>query len=157
MSAPQSLEKLIGHWTGTNRLYRPWLNPPDAESESESSATVDEVAMGKFITIEYTWSLDGQPQAGFMLLGRENNNEEVKATWVDSWHMSDKSMVFDGGIDANGVVNVRGSYAAPPGPDWGWRIVIEATSDNSFTIVMYNITPDGEQSLAVESRYTRKS
>jgi hypothetical protein len=155
MSAPQSLEKLIGHWTGTSRLYRPWLDPP--ETESESSAIVDEVAMGKFVTIEYTWALDGQPQAGFMLLGCENNNEEVKATWVDSWHMSDKSMVCEGGIDVNEVINIRGSYPAPPGPDWGWRIVIEATSDNSFIIVMYNITPDGEEMVAVESRYVRQS
>ena len=47
---------LVGDWTGTSRLVRPWLSPPDAESEP--TASVSAVARGKFITIEYTRIVD---------------------------------------------------------------------------------------------------
>jgi hypothetical protein len=50
---------------------------------------------------------------------------------------------------------VRGSYAAAPGPDWGWRTVIETAEDDSLRMVMYNLTPDGQEYLAVEAVYRR--
>jgi hypothetical protein len=53
------------------------------------------------------------------------------------------------------MLSVRGSYAAPPGPDWGWRI--EITPDGrTLRIVMFNIWPDGSrEDLAAEASYTR--
>jgi len=45
----------------------------------------------------------------------------------------------------------RGSYAAPPGPDWGWRTVIEIPDDDSFRMVMYNVSPEGKEELAVNA------
>jgi Protein of unknown function (DUF1579) len=153
MSAPESLKKMAGNWTGTSRLYRPWLSPEASESESESTASVALAARGKFAVIEYTWAVDGEPQAGLMLLGCENGDDEVTCTWIDSWHMSDKSLACGGKVDASGAVSVLGSYAAPPGPDWGWRTVVAPGPDGSFAIIMYNISPEGEEALAFENRY----
>lgn len=155
MSRLQSLEQLVGRWTGTSCLWRPWL--PSPESESASAAVVALAARGKFITIAYTWDLDGEEQEGFILLGREAKGSAVHASWVDSWHMSDKPMTCVGGMDDAGALAVLGSYAAPPGPDWGWRTVIARTGENSFEIVMYNVTPDGQETIAVRSRYERQT
>jgi len=69
--------------------------------------------------------------------------------------MSDKAMVCKGKIDGDGVITLVGSYEAPPGPDWGWRTVIEPVTDDSFKLLMYNITPEGEETIAVENRYSR--
>ena len=55
-----------------------------------------------------------------------------------------------------GSVSIQGSYAAPPGPDWGWRILIEPRQADSFWMVMYNISPEGREALAVEATYARR-
>ena len=153
MPPPQSLERLTGDWTGTSRLWRPWLTPPD--TQSGSTATVAPAVGGKFLTIGYTWIVDGEAQEGLLLLGQRPKEGAVSAIWVDSWHMSDVPMVCSGTVDGAGVVNVLGSYAAPPGPDWRWRTVIDPARDGSFEIVMYNISPDGEETLAFRNRYQR--
>jgi hypothetical protein len=52
-------------------------------------------------------------------------------------------------------LSVAGTYAAPPGPDWGWRITIEPQSPAAFRLRMYNISPAGPSDLAVEAIYAR--
>ncbi len=71
-------------------------------------------------------------------------------------------MLCEGDIQPDGAARVKGSYAAPPGPDWGWRITIKPPinapgSGESFRMTMHNITPDGEEMLAVEAAYTRQA
>ena len=86
----------------------------------------------------------------------ETGADDVEVVWVDSWHTSSKFMLFRGEDDKEGLVAVHGTYSAPPGPDWGWRIVLGADSANEVHILMYNITPDGQEALAVEARYVRE-
>ncbi len=70
-------------------------------------------------------------------------------------HMSDKFMICQGAAEPDGAIVVRGSYAAPPGPDWGWRMVIGPGDGDTFRLIMYNISPDGQEDLAVEASYTK--
>ncbi len=155
MPTAATLDTLVGHWTGTSRLWRPWLAPQ--ESDSKSTASVGLTANGKFVTIEYTWACDGEDHQGFMLLGRESKQNVVNAVWVDSWHMSDKPMTCSGTVsDDTGVITVRGDYAAPPGPDWSWRTVIAPRGDEAFEVVMYNISPEGEETIAFRNSYERE-
>ena len=58
-------------------------------------------------------------------------------------------------VDDQGVTSVLGSNAAPPGPDWGWRIVLSPGEPLKMT--MYNIWPNGKEELAVEAMYARFS
>jgi hypothetical protein len=56
------------------------------------------------------------------------------------------------------TLSVRGSYAAPPGPDWGWRIDVIAGGEK-LRIVMFNVWPQehgGKEDLAVEAVYARE-
>ena len=152
MSVPANLAALAGEWAGPNRL---WLAPDTPVRESETRATVALAAEGKFLTIRYTWADDGAAQSGLLLVGVEADGAAT-AAWVDSWHMQDKMMVCRG-TSRDGAVSVTGSYEAPPGPDWGWRIEILPKADGTFQIVMYNITPDGSAFLAVEATYRRAS
>ena len=62
-------------------------------------------------------------------------------------------MACEGAVEPDGAIAVRGSYAAPPGPDWGWRIVIRPAGKPALHIVMYNVTPGGQEALAVEATY----
>lgn len=42
--------------------------------------------------------------------------------------------------------------AAPPGPDWGWRTRLSA-APGTLSMVMFNVTPDGHEELAVDAQY----
>jgi hypothetical protein len=64
-------------------------------------------------------------------------------------------MTCQGASEENHSMSVKGSYAAPPGPDWGWRIVIHSPDEQNLHMVMYNSTPEGQEDLAVEAKYTR--
>ncbi len=110
-------------------------------------------AQGRFLTFTYTWAYEGKPQDGVLLLGHAD--DEVTGAWIDSWHMGNKVMVSRGAASAAGGVSIAGTYAAPPGPDWGWRTVVEPRVGDTFRFAMYNLTPDGEETLAVEVIYTR--
>ena len=76
--------------------------------------------------------------------------------WIDSWHTPDKYMLFESAMTTEEVFSVKGSYPAPPDPDWGWWIDIEPEDKDTFRMVMHNVSPEGRASLAVEARYTRK-
>jgi len=89
-----------------------------------------------------------------MLVGHIAETDVLTVHWIDTWHMSDKVMACQGRPKERGVIDVRGSYAAPPGPDWGWRIII-APAQMSLGLVMYNITPAGQEALAVEASDVR--
>ena len=66
-------------------------------------------------------------------------------------------MVCEGKVDEEGIVCVRGTYSAPPGPDWGWQITIEPESEEVFRFLMHNITPEGKKELAVEVMYSQQT
>ncbi len=64
-------------------------------------------------------------------------------------------MHCDGRTENDGILNIKGFYTVPEHPDWGWRTVIETENENSFKFVMYNVSPEGKEDLAVESVYVR--
>jgi len=144
---------LIGEWRGTKQLY---LEPPPAPAvSSPSKLFVKPVASGSFLQFDYDWTYEGEEQAGLLLFGCDEENA-ASAAWVDSFHMSTKIM-WCGGRAADGSAALSGSYAAPPGPDWGWRITIRSVSPNELTIVMHNISPETQADLAVQIDYTRSA
>lgn len=152
MSIPASISGLAGSWSGVSRL---WMMPGEAERECESLLRASTAAQGQFAVFQYTWTFEGAPQDGLLLVGYEASAPGVSAVWVDSFHMADKIMLcrLTGGEPGEWVV--KGAYAAPPGPDWGWQIAIRPQPDGKFKLVMHNITPQGEAFLAVEAEYAR--
>lgn len=153
MSIEQNLTDLVGDWKGTNRLHVPWM--PEPLKESDSKATVRSKMNGQFLSIEYTWSYEGEPQEGMLILGCDPKSDAVQAVWTDSWHSKDVLMLCNGNIDAEGKkISVTGHYSVPEHPDWGWRTEI-VNGDHSFRYAMYNISPEGVEEIAVETDFQR--
>ncbi len=152
MAIPDSLRGLAGDWTATYRLYEA---ASVAAQEPASTVSVTPAAGGRFLRIDYTWTYQNKPQEGSLLIGCDGTGKPAHAVWIDSWHMSDAFMIIKGLITTAQALDVRGSYPAPPGPDWGWRTVIEPRGPNVFDMVMWNITPDGREEIAVEAEYSR--
>ena len=144
---------LIGEWRGTKQLY---LEPPPAAAvSSPTKLSVVPVAGANFLRFDYDWAFEGETQEGMLLLGVDEENT-ASAAWIDSFHMSSKIMSCSGTASAE-AVELRGNYAAPPGPDWSWRITVRSASADAFAIVMHNISPEGQEDLAVQIDYARES
>lgn len=154
MSIPEGLSAALGAWEGN---YRLWFGPGDPAAESHTTAQIATVGAGRFLTMTYTWMYEGKPHEGFILLGVNPMASELRAEWVDSFHNSDRIMECTGSMPAEGevAVSVFGSYPAPPGPDWGWRTVLEQPSADEFRLIMFNVPPGAAEVLAVEAVYKR--
>ena len=142
---------ITGEWVGTKLLYM--APPPEPPVSSHSRLSVAPVAGDRFLQFNYDWIYEDARQTGVLLFGSDEENA-ASAAWVDSFHMSSKVM-FCAGRTADASAELRGSYAAPPGPDWGWRIAIRSLSPRELQIVMHNISPEGQEDLAVQLDYTR--
>jgi uncharacterized protein len=147
------LEPLVGRWRGTSTLHDPHTGKPDG---SPSALTGTSVLGGRFVRLDYTWAYQVAPQEGSMLVGFEPKAGSVSAHWIDSWHTGTAAIAL-AGTSAGGALSVRGTYPAPPGPDWGWRIDL-ATDGGVLRVVMFNVWPadqGGKEELAVEAVYSR--
>ncbi|GAA3722958.1 hypothetical protein HDA32_000771 [Spinactinospora alkalitolerans] len=147
MDVKESLSGLVGDWTGTNRLR---MMPGDAYGESAASATVSFGAKGSLATIAYTWAYQGGPHEGLLVIGNGGKPDELVAVWADSWHQGPQWMECRGAIGADGVLNVRGSYAE----DAGWRIRVDPNDPAHLRLAMDNIMPGADYQV-VEAIYSR--
>ncbi len=152
MSPLHKLVACSGNWRGTNRLHDPTTNAPH---DSPSTASLTPLLGGKFIRFDYTWVYHGDPQEGSLLIGYDSGPALATAHWIDTWHMGERVMACAGTSDADGAIDVQGTYAAPPGPDWGWRIELRPGPGEALQLVMHNIHPDGGAMVAVEAEYRR--
>ena len=152
MGLHKKLTGLVGEWQGTNRLHTPWM--PEPLRESDSTASVYSKMNDQFLTIEYSWSYEGEPQEGMLILGCDPRSDAVQAVWTDSWHSKDTLVLCNGSIREDGTVSVTGSYSVPDNPEWNWRTEI-IPNDDSFRYAMFNISPKGEEEIAVETDFMR--
>ena len=145
MGVVDHLTPLFGRWNGTNRVR---LMPTDEYQSSTATATIGATA-ARFVSIAYTWSDGDAPQDGLLLIGGDADatGDGVSAVWVDSWHTGPTWMTFSGGVDEGGELRLRGSYPAPPGPDWGWHIHVRP---RDAVITMHNVVPEHEPYQVVE-------
>lgn len=145
---------LAGCCGGTNNWI---LGREQPRRSSAATAPVTPDSRGRVVRLDYTWD-EGGPQEGMLPVGARDGPDGVLAAWIDSWHMGSKLMLCRGDIDASSL-RLFGTYTAPPGPDWGWRIVIKRSAHSASVLQMFNIAPDdrgrwdGEGDLAVETHF----
>jgi hypothetical protein len=155
----------IGSWTGTKTLFTNWL--PQREHVSTSAMTIRNTVNPRFLHIDYTWHHEDRPQTGSMLLGidPEHPTRQATAGWVDSWHQGRCVMACAGEYapatdqagEAAGKVTLHGRFEVTDSPDWGWRIEFESTTPDALRMRMHNISPDGDEVLAVDAWYRRQN
>lgn len=155
MALPKSIVNVSGAYTGASSLHMPWM--PEGEQILSGPSTIEVVRdrHNTFATLRYTWTYQGETHEGTMIV-TANENGETSIGWSDSWHQNSSVMRLTGSSQ-DGSVSCPGSYPAPEGPDWGWRIALEGPSTDSFKLTMFNIMPDGQEMLAVEGEYKRSA
>lgn len=152
VNAIESLHPLLGSWRGESRL---WLHRPDEASyDSVMTATIEPVMQRQALLVRYAWEIEGEPQDGLLVLNQLAGI--VAGFWFDSWHMTNSSIALTGEADAGGSVSVSGTYPVRDGPDWGWRILLEPRDAAHLILRMFNVTPGGDEELAVETNFVRQ-
>lgn len=149
----KSFVPAVGTWTGEKELYL----SANLEDVRLCNATLDVglAARAHFMTLAYSWSYKGEPQEGLLLFGVDAKRSNASGAWVDSWHQHGSVMALAGKVGEAGEADMAGRYAAPPGPDWGWRVVVHVPQEDSFLVEMYNRPPEGQEDLAVRLRLVR--
>ncbi len=145
-------EKLTGKWSGP---YSVWLDPEKPSHNSEIAAQGRFVVQGSYFLLTYSWKWEDEEQEGVFLLGGKGGAASV--TWGDSWHMQPEPMVCEGELTEEGQKLVcLGSYeTGPDTPDWGWRTEFTLQGEDAFLMEAYNITPEGDETLAVRAELAR--
>lgn len=153
MSIPEKLKGLVGAWAGNNRLHLGDWHPVKPIHDSDGTASVRERIGGQFLEIAYTWEHEEKSCEGLLILGGDNKTDAVNAFWTDSWHMAHQ-LIQCSGTQVDGNVSVKGSYRVEGHPEWGWRTEIIPGTDE-FKYNMYNISPEGEEFIALEMELKR--
>ena len=141
------LARLKGRYTGRTKT---WLRPAAPPDEADGALDVEVILGGRWLRLTQAGSVAGKPHAGELLLGFHSDEKCYQATWLDSFHTGSAMMWSSGPPRPDGVIAVTGSYAAGA-ERWGWRT--ELHTDDGLLIRMFNISPAGNETIAIETHW----
>lgn len=145
------LAALVGTWTGTTRTR---FTPDDAWEDCPVSAQFRWVAAGRFLLHEYDGRFQGEPAAGAVFYGYDEDKRTYSALWVDSFHSGPAGMMSYGAETEDAVLSVSTTYGPAEAP-WGWHTVIRMEGPDEVVIQSLN-EPAGEKAyVAIETRLRR--
>lgn len=152
--AHHRLARMAGDWEGTTRVWFDPTQPP--ASEAPQSGRIRRILDGRFLLHDYETSFGDESQQGLVIYGLHLDAQTFESAWADSFHTG-TSIMYSTAPAICADYTVLGSYGdGQGGPPWGWRTSIEQPDDDTLVITMTNISPQGEEAKAVETRYTRK-
>jgi len=151
---PEELfRSLTGHWQG---MTRTWFEPNQLADTSAWQGQIYAILGQRYLQYDYTGKIGDETLEGKAMLGYNALSQQFEMAWIDSFHQS-SGIMHSTGYGSEAGISLLGAYLdSANGPEWGWRTEFILIDNSHLIISAYNITPDGTESLAVETVYTRR-
>jgi len=119
---------------------------------TEGTAHSEMMLGGRFVHAVHHGEMWGMPFEGVGITGYDNVKKQYFNVWFDS--MGTGVLVSYGNKNADGALELTGTYDDPMMGTVDYRMVTTVTGEDSYTFDMYMKTPEGEQ-RAMDILYTR--
>ena len=143
---------LIGEWEGQSQL---WLDPSKPPESTAVTGQFEWVFGERILRHRYQGTAAGKPHHGEETYVDNQFQGRLELYWSDSFHMNYAVMKSVGQWTEKGY-DVKGGYEV--GKDmapWGWRTTLEVIAQDHVQQTAYNISPAGEEDLAVRVDYRK--
>lgn len=147
------LKNFLGEWDVSTKA---WMQPGTEPVVSQNSSTARMIMGGRFLKIEFTGEMFGQPFEGLQIVGFDNFQKKYMTFWIDS--SSTAFYLLSGTRDESAnVITDTGDWTDPmTGGTIGVRAVTKLISEDEYVYEMYMIGPDGNEFKTLENRAVRK-
>ena len=147
------LSKLAGTWSAQGKF---WMDPSAPAMETEGKTVNKMIMDGRFLESRYSSSFMGMPFTGMGLDGYDNTAGKHVGTWIDT--MGTTMMVSSGDCSEGGkVMTTVGEYTDPvTRQPTKMKMTVTLVDDDTYNIVGWNQSPDGEFVKSMEITYERQ-
>lgn len=152
MTPQEFLNALIGKWKGECST---WFEPGVLADVSGVEGEISTLVGKAIVKHQYQGAIQGNPRHGVEWIAYNSVANRFEIAWFDSFHMN-YAILYSLGTAAENGFSVSGEYDVGEGhPRWGWRTLFRLDDLQSLVLQAYNVTPDGIEALAVETRYQK--
>lgn len=150
----QMLAKADGEWQEQITI---WMTPEAVPTKSMATATNKMIMDGRYQYSTHKGSFNGRPFEGLSIMGYDNAKKVFENSWIDN--MGTGIMITRGPWnEANKSIELKGSYVDPSsGKEMSVREIMKWVDDNTQTMEMYMVTPEGKEMKTMEIMLTRKT
>jgi len=143
---------LAGSWSTKTKS---WMEPNKPPMESTGSCEQKMLLGGRFLQMECTGDMMGQPFTGIGVNGYDNHTKKYVSTWMDS--MGTGIYYMEGTASADGkTITQKGQYDDPIEGRMKLRGVTKMVDANTQIFEMYGTGKRGKEMKMMEITYTRK-
>jgi hypothetical protein len=156
LAAPSDPHKrmagLAGSWNTTTKA---WTDPDKPPMASTGSCEQMMLLGGRFLYMECTGDMMGQPFTGIGINGYDNHTKKYMSTWIDS--MGTAIYYMEGTATPDGkIITQHGQYDDPIEGHMTLRSVTKIVNNDTEIFEMHGTPKGGKERKMMEILYTRK-